>query len=187
MGLNNEVAQREVDIFNREPTVKRCWDLLEEKNIYILKCFDIPQKGVQSCGTVGLNNTDIGLQSSGRELRVELLGASDVKIEKFEQIIASVALDVMDSHKCYPGYIAENIISQYIAESDMKHVLLTDPFLWENTESLLIENTYIAWLMIVPISHAEYEFAKKSGVDELEKIFEKNEIDIYNIYRRSVI
>lgn len=187
MEINKAVAQRELQILGGKPKVNRYWNQSEDKNVDVLKCMDVPQKGVQSCATIGVNGTDIGLQSGERQLRVEILGASDVVIESFANIVASVAFDIMDSHQCYPGYIAEEVISQYIPESDMKHVLLTDPFLWENAESLLKEDLCVAWLMMVPISDAEYELAKRSGVEELEKVLEEKEIDIYNINRKSVI
>lgn len=187
MEINKVVAQQELYILGGKPKVNRYWDYLEDKNVDIMKCMDVPQKGVQSCATIGLNNTDIGLKNGEKKLRVEILGASDVLIENFENIVASVVFHIMDSHKCYPGYIVENIISQYIPESDMKHILLTDPFLWQNTESLLKEDICVAWLMMVPISESEYWYAKKSGVEKLEKVFEEKEIDIYNIHRKTVI
>lgn len=58
----------------------------------------------------------------------------------------------MEFHKCYPGYIVKDIIDQYIQGSDMKHILLTDPFIWKNVDSISIDNICVAWLMAVPIS-----------------------------------
>lgn len=187
MEINKIVAQRELHILGGKPNINRYWNQVEDKSIDVLKCMDVPEKGVQSCATIGVNNIDIGLQSGERELRVEILGVSDILCENFESIVASVSFDIMDSHKCYPGYIIKDVISQYIPKSDMKHVLLTNPFLWKNTESLVKDNICVAWLMMVPISEAEYEFAKKRGIEELEKIFEEKGIDIYNIHRKTII
>lgn len=187
MDINKIVAQHELQILGGTPKVNRHWNDTEDKSIDILKCMDVPQKGIQSCASIGLNNTDIGLQSGEQKLRVEILGACDKQINEFENIIASVAFNVMDSNNCYPGYIVEDIINQYIPESHMKHILLTDSFLWENTESISVEDVCIALLMIVPISDEEFEYIQKNGVDALEKQFEEKEIDIYNIYRKSII
>lgn len=118
---------------------------------------------------------------------MEILGASDVLIDKFENIIAAIAFDIMDTRKCYPGYIAENVINQYIEDGDMKHVLLTDPFIWENAKSISIDHICVAWLMVVPISEREYEHAQTKSVKALEKLYKEKEIDIYNLYRKSVI
>lgn len=187
MDINKIVAQHELQILGGIPKVNRYWNHTEDKNIDILNCMDVPQKGIKACASIGLNNTDIGLQSGERKLRVEILGACDKQIDKFENMVASVVFNIMDSNDCYPGYIAEDIINQYIPESHMKHILLTDPFLWKNTESISIENLCIAFLMIVPISDEELEYAQKMGVEALEKQFEEKEIDIYNIYRNSII
>ena len=187
MEVNRIIAKKGLEIFGGIPKVNRFWNNSNTKKIDILKCEDVPQDGIQSCATIGLNNIDIGMSNSNSPLRVEILGASDMKNVKFENIIASVALDIMEQGCCFPGHIIPNIIEQYIDDSEMKHVLLTDPFLWEGAKSFLLDDVYIAWLMVVPISEKEYVYASENGVDELGKVFEENEIDIYNIWRKSVI
>ncbi|MEG0314958.1 MAG: suppressor of fused domain protein [Erysipelotrichaceae bacterium] len=187
MDINKIVAQHELKILGGTPKVNRYLNDIKDKSIDILICMDVPQKGIQSCASIGLNNTDIGLHIGEQKLRVEILGACDKQINEFGNIIASVAFNIMDSNKCYPGYIVEDIINQYIPESHMKHVLLTDPFLWKKEKNISVENLCISLLMIVPISDEEFDYVKKKGVDALEKQFEEKEIDIYNIYRKSII
>lgn len=187
MELKKLIAKKEEAIFGGKMQVFAYWNDSNTVSIDILKCENVPQKGVQCCGTIGLSETDIGLVSGGKELRVEILGASDIKDEVFENIIASSAFAVMQSHKCFPGYILEDVVTQYIDDSDMKHVLLVEPFLWENTESFTYQNKQIAWLMTVPISDREMAYADTRGLDALEDLFEENEIDVYDLYRESVI
>lgn len=189
METNMIVARRLREFVNspQRPPVGRFWDEPEQKSIDVFKGEDVPQKGVQVCATIGLNNTDIGLVFGGLPLRVELIGACDIRIKTFQNMIATAAFKVMDSHRCFPGYIITDVISKYIHDSDMKHFLLRDPFLWEDAESITANGVHIAWLMTVPISDKEFEYACDNGSDALGTIFVQKDIDVYDIYRRSVI
>lgn len=187
MEINKVVAQKELSFIGGKPKVTEFWDDFNNRKVDILKCVNIPQKGIQTCATIGLNDTDIGLVSNEKSLRVELIGASDILIEKYENIIASVAFAIMESGKCFPGCIIQNVIQQYIPECEMKHILLTDPFLWEGAKSFTIDGINVAWLMLVPIAEEEYQYASEKGVEELELLFEAKGIDIYNIYRKVVL
>ena len=110
METNKVVAQTELSFINGKPKINRFWDALNQKKMDILKCKDVPQKGIQVCATIGLNNVDIGLVTNNIPLRVELLGACDIQITSFENMVASSAFEIMDSHTCFPGYIITNVI-----------------------------------------------------------------------------
>lgn len=187
MDTNKRVAQELVKIIGGNSQIFRYYDEAEAKYVDIFCSKNVPQKGLQSCATIGLNNSDINLINGERELRVEILGACDIRIESFQSVIAAVALDIMDLHKCYPGYIIENVINTYIPDSDMKHVLLICPFVWEKAETIVLDDRYIAWLQIIPISESEYKYAIKNSVNELENLLEEKDIDVFDIYRESVI
>ena len=45
----------------------------------------------------------------------------------------------------------------------MKHVYLMNPFLWEGFKTLEFGNREIAWLLIVPISEQEKNYAIANG------------------------
>lgn len=187
MTINKKVAQNTINFIGGNPKVAEFADDANLKRIDILKCIDTPQKGVQTCASIGLNCTDIGLTCNDKKIRVEIVGASDILIERFENIVASVAFEIMDAQRCFPGYIVKDVIEQYIPDCEMKHILLTDPFLWEGAKGIVAGDIMIEWLMLVPISEAEYGFACENGVDMLEEKFEESDIDVYNMYRKSVI
>lgn len=189
METNMIVVQKIREFVNalQRPAVGRFWDEPERKSIDIVRCDDLPQKGEQVCATIGLNHTNIGLVSGDLPLRIELIGACDIQIGQFQNMMATAAFEIMDNRTGFPGYIIRNVISEYIHDSDMKHFLLTEPFLWEDAKSITVNGIHIAWLMTVPISEKEYEFACSEGSDELEELFEQKDIDVCNIYRRSVI
>ena len=48
-----------------------------------------------------------------------------------------------------------NVISEYIIDSEMKHVYLMNPFLWNEFETLEFRELCVAWLLIIPISEQE--------------------------------
>lgn len=187
MNTNQKVAKAELRFLGGTPKVGRYTNENGEKTIDIFQSINVPQDGVQSCATIGLNSIDLGLVSNSHNLRVEIVGASDIAIENLGNIMASIAFEIMQSRKCFPGYIITNVIQSYIPNSEMQHVLLTDPFLWEEAKCIVDNDLVIVWLMMVPISDKEYQYAKENGVEELEKIFEAENIDIYNFHRESVI
>ena len=172
--LNKIIAKKERDIIGGSPQIFRYWDDNKIKNIDILSSDNRPNPG-------------IGLISNDKILRVELLGACNENEEFFANILATTAFEIIDKKKCTYGAIIQNVISKYITESEMKHVYLMNPFLWDGFKTLEIENKSIAWLLIIPISEKEKEYANVNGWEALEDKFEEFNIDIFNLYRRSVI
>ncbi len=75
----------------------------------------------------------------------------------------------------------------FSASSTLNHVLLLPPFLWASLKTLELDDKTVAWLMAVPISDAELDFAERMGVDALETAFEKAQIDVFDLNRASVI
>ena len=69
----------------------------------------------------------------------------------------------------------------------MQHILFIPPFLWEDKlTTLSFNDKKIAWLLVIPISEKELEYAKKHGTDALENLFEEYQIDIFDLKRKSV-
>ena len=157
--------------------------------IHIMTINDAPESGVNTYSTIGLCEYNIGLQIEKKPLRVELIIAIDNNQERVADILATCAFCIINSHyKCMPGVIFNDVISYYIEDSDMKHVLFVQPFLWEDSYcGLTLNDKTIEWLLAVPISEGEYKYAEKYGSDALEELFEKYNIDIFNLYRESVI
>jgi len=76
----------------------------------------------------------------------------------------------------------------YELSKTMKHALFVPPFLWEEAlETLELPERTVAWLLAVPISEAEYQFAEREGSEKLEDLFVKHQIDIFNLERESVL
>lgn len=181
------VAQQILKIFENTPKIYRYYDEKESKYIDLAICADVPENGVSSYATIGLFQTDIGLMHHANPLRIELLAACDQTVEDFSNMISTTALEIMDRHVAFPGYVVENVVSMYMPNSAMRHILLTHPFLWENTHSLTLEDMTLTWLMCIPISDQEKAYCEQNGLDALETVFEEQQIDVFDIFRPSAL
>ncbi len=184
---DKKIAQQALSFFKGTPEIFRYYDENETKFVDLLSCEDVPFEGVCSFSTLGLFRTDIGLTFNNNPLRAELLGACDIDVEDFSNIITTTAFEIMDSNELHPGTVISNVIPMYIPDSDMKHMLITYPFLWDDVNNLQLDNLTVAWLMAIPISENEKKYLEKYGLDKLEELFEKEEIDVADIYRNSVV
>lgn len=187
IATNKLIANNALKIFNARPKIFRFADEEEVKTIDLMICENCPDEGITSYGTIGLFNCNIGLTYEEKPLCMELLAACASSIEDFANIVTTTAFEIMDGKSVYPGYIFDDVVSMYIGNSDMEHILLTYPFLWNNTQNLPFDDMTVAYLMAVPVSNAEKKFCQQNGLDALETVFEEKQIDIYNIYRPSCI
>ena len=183
------IARHINDVVGGVPEFSRYDDKNNTSAIHIMTIQDVPEYGINMYSTVGTSAYSIGLKTDGVPLRAELMFAIDKTQEMIPDILATCAFCIINSHyECYPGIIFYDVISAYIGDSDMKHVMFVAPFLWEGKyHGMILEDKRVEWLLAVPISEAEGEYAEKYGSDALEELFEKNDIDIFDMYRKSVI
>ena len=187
MNSKKIIAKKELDVIGGNPQVFCYYNDGNTVNVDILSSSDRPYHGVTSYATIGLSDYEIGLTSNDKSLRVELLGACDAKDEFFANIVATTAFGIIEKKKCSYGVIISCVISEYHPDSDMKHVYLMNPFLWDGFETIEFENKKVAWLLLVPISEKERVFALTNGWEALEDRFEASNIDVFNINRKSII
>lgn len=187
MEIKKIIAQKELEVIGGKPQVFRYWDDDQKNSVDIFSSLDRPYSGVVSYATIGLSECEIGLVSNDKSLRVELIGACDKKEKHFANVLSTVAFEVMKKKKCSYGDIIQNVISEYCIDSEMKHVYLMNPFLWDGFETLEFRDRIVAWLLIIPISDKEKEYAIVNGWESLEDKFEEADIDIFNLNRKSII
>ncbi len=148
-----------------------------------------PQETINSYATIGLSDLSIGLILGGIPLGIELVGACQREFQKFPNIIAAMAFDIIHSKfRFHPGAVFKNAIPPVYPDFDMKHILFVPPYGWDQ-EFLTLElpSKQVAWLMALPISEAEWKFYKETESGDLEELFEKKQIDMYDLKRTSVI
>lgn len=172
-----------------KPPITRFWDDKKENGINILEAINSPQDGVTSYATIGLSEHPLVLKGKEFGTRVELVGACGSAFPDFANLMATLAFCVINSGWfCAPGIIFPDVVQMYNQSNTMSDVYFSHPFLWEEgLKSTLIEDRKVAWLLAVPISKAESEFAQSHGSDKLEVLFSEKDIDIYNLNRASVV
>jgi hypothetical protein len=185
---NKKLAKTVAGVFGGTPQVFRYWDEKKASAVDILSCENVPQPGVTSHATIGLSDHSLGDNGSTPGLRTEFVAAFGSAFEEGANILSTAAFCVINSKwKIGPGVIYPEIISMYRKKSAMKHVLFSPPFLWDTLKTQRLSDKTVAWLMLVPVSEKEFQFAESNGSDALEDLFESKQIDIFNLDRPSIL
>jgi len=186
---NKIIATTLRDVIGGTPSVIRYWDSEDKYFIDILSSSNRPATGISSFATIGLSDYDIGFRVDTKPLRVEFVGVCESRFNFFLNIIGDCALLVIkERYESHPGVILPDVIHEYLPESEMKHIFLTTPFIWEDTlVQLEFCDKTVTWLLAVPISDTEFEYADKNGTEALEDEFVKHDVDISNIVRSSIL
>ncbi|KAA0542571.1 suppressor of fused domain protein [Bacillus sp. BGMRC 2118] len=184
---NKILARTAQKAFEGKPKVFKYWDDNNISSIDILSCDDNNFEGIISHSTLGLSEYSIDYEEKGIPLRIELVGAS--YFEHFPNILATCAFNIINSEfNCSIGTIYKDVINMYLPESSMKHILFLPPFLWEDKlQTINFETKKVSWLMAIPISEEEMKYADKNGIESLEKLFEENQINVFDLERPSII
>lgn len=186
---NKIVAQKLLQAIGGTPKVIEYKDCNNKNIIDVFISDNKPFDGITSYSTIGLSDHSIGLVGSGnKELRVEFIGVCDSNYDMFANIVGSCAFNIINEHfSCKPGTVYPNLINKYYNNLQMKHIFFTTPFLWDGIRGIETLTKHITWLMLIPISDDEFEFLQTHSSDELENLFEKYEVDIFDLDRKSIV
>lgn len=186
---NKIIAKTAASIFGGQPKVEEYWDENENSSVDLLTCKGAPQKSRNSYSTIGLSDFPLMSDENDLGIGIELLGACESSCDEFSNIMTTASFYIINSQwLCTPGTIFPNIVSMYGCSSTMQHLLFVPPSLWsEEFKTIEFETKTVAWLMVIPISEADYSFADMEGSDKLEDLFVEKKIDIFNIERPSVV
>ena len=187
MDKNKLVASEILKAVGGNPTVKRYRDTSDKKYIDIFCSNNRPYDGIITCATIGLSDYNVGLSNQSKMIRIEILGACNNEQIEFPNILSTAAFEIIDRAECNYGLILPRLIELYYPNINMKHICLISPFLWDELKTIELPDIKVAWLLMVPISDEEMNYALKYGVDELESLFEEANIDIFDLNRLSVI
>lgn len=116
----------------------------------------------------------------------ELLISSYDKFSFAPNVLATCAFNVInDGFKAKPDTFITNVLNIYYKNIEVKNILITDPYLWD-IEILELDDVLVGWLLCIPVSDNEMNFAKKYGVDKLTDELEGQEIDAFDFDRKSI-
>lgn len=184
------IAKRLLSVAPSEaPSFTDYWDDKKENSVVIFRSLDTPEFGLATYSTVGLCESELLIDGKDLNIGLEIITACRRDTPQLENIISSAAFCVINSKwACAPGVIFPDILSMYNASNTLSDLYFCPPFLWnEMLDGLVIDGKKVAWLLAVPISKSETEFASQFGPKALEDLFEKKNIDIFNINRDSVV
>lgn len=165
------------------------WDEFKENSIYLMRAEDLPVAGVTAYATIGVSDHPLYFNGEEYPARVEFVGACASNVIEFDVVMTTVAFCITKSKWfAAPGKIFPDAISMCGISRTLSDIYFANPFLWEDTlQAATIDERTVAWLLAVPISRAEREFAVRYGSDKLEELFVEHQIDVYDINRRSVV
>lgn len=185
------LARKATDAFGfaKDPVVQRFWDDRHESWVDILSAPDTPRKGAVSFSTIGLSDHPLMRDGTEFPARLELLAVADVEFETVPNMLATAAFCVINSKWfCAPGSIFSDIVEMHGASKTLQDLYFVPPFPWgEHLRSTDIEGRKTAWLLAVPVSRPESDFANANGPLELEKLLEREKVDFLDLNRPSIV
>lgn len=184
-----EIACFIVEVSGVRPKIIEHRDKEEKSSIDIAIMSNNDNPVEKRYATIGLCNYDIDYVLFSKPLRIEIIAACNEEYDFFSNVIGTCAFNIINSkYDCFPGRIFTDVINRYTDDLEMKHILFLRPILWcDQLETLHFEDKAVTWLQAIPISHSEYEYAKKHGNDALKDRLEEAKIDILNLNRKSVV
>ena len=186
--IRKRIAKYMAQALGGTPRVDRYYDPGEKNSVDILRCKERPSIGVNAYGTIGLSDSPLMFRGEEYPSRIELVGACASGFEAFANVLATAAFHVAkDGFFCAPGVVFPDVFAEYHPSGAMKHLYFMPPFLWEGLKTLEIDGRTVAWLMAIPISHAESSIAVEEGPVELERRFERAQIDFFDPDRPSIV
>ncbi|MEO0826951.1 MAG: suppressor of fused domain protein [Cyanobacteria bacterium J06635_15] len=186
---NRAIAKKVAAAVGGNPSVTRFWDEDEGHYIDLLLSENRPIHGVTTVASVGLSDVPLYFRGEEHPVRVEILGCCRSQDDLFPNMISTASFCIVKDHWfCCPGVIYPDVVSMYYPEISMRHLFFSAPFLWEDALSVIEMTTKkVTFLLCVPISENERRYAVENSSSDLEKIFERENIDIFDLRRKSVI
>ena len=186
---NRAIAHCVAMAFGGTFRVNNYYDEAEQLSIPILWCSDRPVHGVTSYSTVGLSDYPMRQEEKEFPARLELVGACGTATELFPNLLSTASFYIMRSQwLCYPGVVLQDAVTSYGLSSTMSHLYFTAPFLWEKKlTTLKFKTKTVAWLLAMPISVPELKYRDAHGDKELELLFERAHIDVFDVNRPSAV
>ena len=162
----------------------------ESLSIPILSCPESPWEGFKTYATIGLS--DYPMYDDGEDeefhVRLEIIGVSTSDIDWFPNILATCGFYLIQEGWLFsPGYVLKNIAPVYDPDIQLKHVYFSEPFVWEELHPLQLETKKVAWLLCILISDAECDYREQNGSDKFETLLESNDVQIFDLARKSVL
>lgn len=176
---------------NEEPEFSCYWDKDNIVSIDMATWNEWPEKSNVVISTLNLSQYDeYKYGKLYTDAKTEFLGVCRQKYtDIYQSILATCVFCVVKGRWfCAPNAIFPDVIKIHNVSDTMQHVFFDSPFLWpESLSCVSLDGIRTGWLMTIPISDAEYQYAIDHSVEALGDLLEKHDIDYRDIHRKSVI
>ncbi|MEO3926215.1 suppressor of fused domain protein [Micromonosporaceae bacterium B7E4] len=186
---NKVIAKTVAAVFGGSPRVVEYLDADGASKVAILHSTDHPWPDVTAYCTIGLSAVAIP-RDVDPPLGVELLAVADSTLHpRFAEALSTAAFFwINDGWEPEPGACFREVLRMHLPDTRLPHFFLTDPYLWEREfGSMVVGGRTVAWLLAVPVSESEADYAEENGPEALEELFERHEIDITDLDRAPVV
>ena len=184
---NKQISKHALGFIGGKPTVNCYTNNSKEKHIDVMCCKDSQYSDTNVYASIGLNEMDGNIISDNVSVRIELIGIALDNSDYMGNIIASTAFEIMDNGTFGYGEVIQNVVGEYVQDTNLKHVVLVSPVYWEEYAPLVDKGISVSWLMIVPITDEEKNFINLYGIDAFESRLANSSFDILDMYRSSVV
>ena len=170
-----------------EPHVYAYYDETEENKLSILSLIDPIDENVSIYCTIGVSDYPNIINTTN--IPVELLLATYKQYDKAPYILSTCGFYIAkDKYECRPGAVFMRMVEMYYKDTAMKHIYFTEPFLWQDKlEQLELESKQVNFLFCIPISDQELWYKQENGDEALETLLQEQEINFYDINRKSIL
>lgn len=184
---NKAMARHVANIVGGSPHVHIYDHDTIDLSIAILSSEDRPVSGVTTYGTLGMSDYPMLLEGREYPTRLELIGACSSEDREFANVVAAAGFCLMRTNRLLgPGSVLREYVAEYFPNSSVPHLYFTAPFLWPTLETTQFGPKTVSWLLAMPIADAEASFLELHGDQALETLFEKQQIDLYDLNRSAV-
>ena len=181
------IAKYALSFIGGNPKVAEYYNDERTKTIDIMTCKDSSVSENITIATIGLAETNIGKEVGNKKLRVEIIMAGVANNDLYQNILSSTAFVIQDAKDCDFGMIIKDVVSQYVPNSELQHVVLLHPVFWPNYKALDEKDVIVAWLMAIPITEDERQYIQHEGLDVFERMLEEKNADISDLNRGSCL
>lgn len=166
-------------------------DLEQGASVDLLRFSDVPDVGIDTHATAGLASKAITDQyGNPYSFGAEFIAAVPAGLPYFDAVMrACVSRVIAEDARVHPGAVLTNLFRLFPGTDEaLIHGLCVPPFLWPDALGLIeLAARDIRYLQIIPITDAERTHAASEGFDALEALFEREQVDIFDFQRGSVL
>lgn len=162
-----------------------------EHKLDILYAKGSPNRNYLTASTLGLVNRTTGYEdtNTGKAIRAELIMSTYGGTDMAGKILSTAGIGIFNTNIRYGyGTVLKGVLEVYYPNSDMKHLfLMLPPPIWGKAFGVTdADDSVITFLYALPISQAECDYMSENGIDALQDRFVKENIDMFDLERKSI-